>query len=144
MVKSREREFLLPLAELVDRLTIDQIKEVLLPKHRESFAQEMLKIEHDIDAIIGEKRLKLTSRLLRIVVAIAQMNLHIWYNKDRMEQNPADTEAYMQLLKLSHQLNGVKNRMKNLLLEETNDREKSLEKSNFNTDGLSGWDISVI
>jgi hypothetical protein len=47
------------------------------------------------------------------------------------------------LLKLSHQLNGVKNRMKNLLLEETNDREKSLEKSNFNTDGLSGWDISV-
>jgi len=57
MVKSREREFLLPLAELVDRLTIDQIKEVLLPKHRESFAQEMLKIEHDIDAVIGEKRL---------------------------------------------------------------------------------------
>jgi len=127
----------------VDRLTIDQIKEVLLPKHRESFAQEMLKIEHDIDAVIGEKRLKLTSRLLRIVVAIAQMNLHIWYNKDRMKQNPVDTEAYMQLLKLSHQLNGVKNRMKNLLLEETNDREKSLEKSNFNTDGLSGWDISV-
>jgi hypothetical protein len=71
------------------------------------------------------------------------MNLHIWYNKDRMKQNPVDTEAYMQLLKLSHQLNGVKNRMKNLLLEETNDREKSLEKSNFNTDGLSGWDISV-
>jgi hypothetical protein len=34
-----------------------------------------------------------------------------------MKQNPVDTEAYMQLLKLSHQLNGVKNRMKNLLLE---------------------------
>ncbi len=142
-MKSREREFLLPLAELVDRLAIDQIKEVLLPKHRESFAQEMNKIAHDIDAIIGEKELKLTSRLLRIVIVISQMNLHIWYHKDRMEKDHDDTETYLQLLKLSHQLNGVKNGMKNLLLEETGDREKSLEKSNFTTDGLQGWDISV-
>lgn len=133
----------MPLAELVDRLTIDQIKEVLLSQHRESFAREMNKIEHDIDAIIGENELKLTSRLLRIVIVISQMNLHIWYNKEQMEKNPDDTETYTQLLKLSHQLNGVKNRMKNLLLEETGDKEKSLERSNFNTDGLQGWDISL-
>jgi hypothetical protein len=143
MEKSKERQFLLPLAELVDRLTIDQIKEVLLPEHCESFAREMEKIEHDIDTIVGEKDVHLTARLLRMVIVIAQMNLHIWQNKDLMERNPDDTEAYLRLLKLSHQLNGVKNRIKNLLLEETGDREKSLKKSNFNTDGLRGWEISL-
>jgi hypothetical protein len=140
---NKEREFLLPLAELIDRLTIDQIKEVLLPKHKESFAQEIEKVTHDIDIIIDEKGLQLSSRLLRIVIVIAQMNLHIWYNKDQMEKNPDDHETYMYLLKLSHHLNGIKNRMKNLLLEETGDREKSLERTNFNIDGLQGWDISL-
>lgn len=137
---NKEREFLLPLTELVDRLTIDQIKEVLIPEHRENFAEEMNKLCHDIDFIIEEKGLKLTSRLIRIIIAISQLNLHIWYNKDQMQKYP---EKYMDLLKLSHQLNGIRNQMKNLLLEETGDMKKSTEKTNFNVDGLEGWEISI-
>lgn len=134
------RQFALPLAELIDRLTIDQIKEVLLPEHKESFAQEMEKLSHDIDLIIAEKGLRLSSRFLRIIIAMAQLNLHIWQNKDRMQE---DSERYMELLKFSHQLNGIRNQLKNLLLEETGDREKSTERSNFNTDGLENWTISI-
>ncbi len=134
------RQFALPLAELIDRLTIDQIKEVLLPEHKESFAQEMEKLSHDIDLIIAEKGLRLSSRFLRIIIAMAQLNLHIWQNKDRMQE---DAERYMELLKFSHQLNGIRNQLKNLLLEETGDREKSAERSNFNTDGLENWTISI-
>ena len=137
---SKERKFTLPLAELVDRLTIDQIKEVLIPKNKKSFADEMETISHDVDAIINEKGLKLSARTIRIIIAIAQINLHIWQNKDEMQRNP---EKYDELLKLSHQLNGVKNQMKNLLLEEAGDKEKALERTNFNTDGLEGWDISI-
>lgn len=137
---SKERQYLPPLAELVDKLSIDQIKEVLMRGNRQDYAREMEKLSHDIDVIIEERGLVLSARLLRIVIAIAQMNLHIWYNKDRMQ---ADPDHYLELLKLSHQLNGIRNQMKNLLLEETGDKEKSARRTNFNTDGLEGWDVSI-
>src|SRR3972149_1303689 len=137
---SKQRQYLQPCAELVDSLTINQIKEVRLPGQKESFAREMKKITHDIDLFIEERGLKLSARLIRIIIAVAQMNLHIWYNKDKMQENP---DKYLELLKLSHQLNGVRNRMKNLLLEELGDKEKASRKTNYNTDGLEGWEISI-
>lgn len=136
----KQRQYLPPFAELVDSLTINQIKEVLLSEHKDSFAGEMRIIAHDIDLLIGERDLKLSARLIRIIIAIAQMNVHIWYNKDRMQNEP---DKYAELLKLAHQLNGVRNRMKNILLEEAGDREKSARKTNYNTDGLEGWEISI-
>ncbi len=136
----KERLFLTPFAELIDRLTVDQIKEVLLPTGKESYAEEMRRICHDIDLLIEERNMPISSRLLRIVVVLAQMNVHIWYLKDRMQE---DGERYNEFLKLAHQLNGIRNRMKNLLLEEAGEREKSAERSNFNTDGLEGWDVSI-
>ncbi len=136
----KERQYLPPCAELIDSLTINQIKEVMIPEQKGSLAEEMGKIAHDIDLIIEERGLKLSARLIRIIIAIAQMNLHIWYNKDKMQD---DSEKYMDLLKLAHQLNGVRNRMKNILLEEVGDKGKSARKTNYNTDGLEGWDISI-
>lgn len=136
----KERQFLTPFAELVDRLTVDQVKEVLLPAGKESYAEEMRRISHDIDLLIEERNMALSSRLLRIVVVLAQMNVHIWHLKDRMQEDPS---RYHEFLKLAHQLNGIRNQMKNLLLEEAGEREKSAERSNFNTDGLEGWDVSI-
>jgi hypothetical protein len=137
---NKERQFLTPFAELVDRLTVDQIKEVLLRTDKEYFAEEMERICHDIDLIVEQRRIPLSARLLRIVVALAQMNLHIWYLKDQMQK---DKMRYDELLKLAHQLNGIRNRMKNLLLEEAGEQEKSAERLNVNTDGLEGWDVSM-
>ena len=139
-MENKERQYLPPLAELIDSLTINQIKEVKFAEQKESLAEEIGKIAHDIDLIIEERDLKLSARLIRIIIAIAQMNLHIWYNKDEMQKDP---EKYMDLLKLSHQLNGVRNRMKNILLEEVGDKGKSARKTNYNTDGLEGWNISI-
>ena len=136
----KEFQFSLPLAELIDRLTVDQIKEVSIPQDRESFAKEMKKISHDIDLMIEKKKLRLSSRLIRIIIVLSQMNLHIWHNKDKMQKEP---QNYNELLKLSHQLNGIRNQMKNLLLEEAGDKEKSAQRTNFNTDGLEGWNISI-
>ena len=135
-----ERLYLTPFAELVDRLTVDQIKEVLIPEGKASFAAEMCKLCHDIDLIIEAKQITLSARLLRMIIVLSQMNVHIWYLKDRMQQDP---EKYSEFLKLAHQLNGIRNQMKNLLLEEAGEREKSAERSNVATDGLAGWDISL-
>lgn len=127
-------------ADLIDQLTIDQIKEVLKPENKDSYAGEMKKIAHDIDMLIEEKQLKLSARMIRIIIALAQLNLHIWNRKDKMQQ---DSEHYSDLLKLSHQLNGLRNQMKNLILEEAGYKEASARKTNFNTDGLEDWKISI-
>jgi hypothetical protein len=134
------RQFHLPLAELIDRLCVDQIKEVLLAQGKDSQAREIKQLEHDIDLLLREKQVPCTARLLRVVIVLAQMNLHIWHHKDLMA---ADQERYLELLKLAHQLNGIRNRMKNLLLEETGDREPAARRSNTETDGLTGWDVSI-
>ena len=39
-----ERKFLPAFAELIDRLTVDQIKEVLIPDLKDSMAEEMEKL----------------------------------------------------------------------------------------------------
>lgn len=135
-----ERQFVLPFAELIDRLTVDQIKEVLLPDKSSNIAKEMKEICHDLDMLINKQDVQLTSRLIRILILISQMNVHIWYNKDKMQENP---DQYMELLKLAHQLNGLRNQMKNLLLEEAGDKDKNSIRTNFNTDGLEGWEISL-
>jgi hypothetical protein len=139
-MNSKERKYMVPLAELVDRLAVDQIKEVLLNEGKASYAAEMGILQHDIDILISERGIPLTAKLLRIIVALSQLNLHIWLLKDRMQ---VESDKYDELLKLAHQLNGIRNRMKNLLLEEAGDREKSAQRSNVGTDGLSGWDVSV-
>jgi hypothetical protein len=139
-MNSTERKYKVPLAELVDRLAVDQIKEVLLSEGKSSYAAEMEILQHDIDLIVAEGNIPLSARLLRIIIALAQMNLHIWLLKDRMQEDPA---KYDELLKLAHQLNGIRNRMKNLLLEEAGDREKSAQRSNIGLDGLEGWDVSI-
>jgi hypothetical protein len=137
---NNERKFLPAFAELIDRLTVDQIKEVLLPNIKKSVVLEMEDLCHDIDLLIKERELQLSSRFIRIIIALSQLNLHIWNLKDRMQN---DSHKYDELLKLAHQLNGIRNQLKNLLLEESEDREKSAQRTNFNTDGLAGWNISI-
>jgi hypothetical protein len=134
------RAFLPTFAELIDRLTVDQIKEVLLPQSKDAIADEMAKISHDIDALIKERNIELNSRLIRMVIALAQLNLHIWTLKDRMKEHP---EKYDEYLKFAHQLNGTRNQLKNMMLVELNDSEPSAKRTNFDTDGLKGWNISI-
>ena len=73
----KERQFLPPLAELLDRLTVTQIKQAILGDKNKDFANEIKKISNDIDIIISESNIKLDSNLIRIIVLISQINLHI-------------------------------------------------------------------
>jgi 2',3'-cyclic-nucleotide 2'-phosphodiesterase (5'-nucleotidase family) len=138
-----QRRFLPPLAELIDRLAVDQIKELTFRDGKEAIRDEMKSIEHDIDVIIAEKSIKLDARIIRVIIALAQLNLHIWRNKDDMEGLVDNQGQYLALLKLSHQLNGIRNQLKNHLLVIGGDKDAASLRSNFNTDGLDGWDISI-
>lgn len=134
-----ERKYLPTLADLIDVLAIDQIKEIKL-ENKHSYALEMKKISHDINVLIAQKQIKLSARLIRMIIVIAQINLFIWNNKDKMQEDPS---RYNDLLKLAHQLNGIRNRMKNKISEEVGDKEPSKKRTNVETDDLKGWDISI-
>lgn len=132
-----QRMYLPTLSELIDRLSVTQIKLNLTNSNPEDFQNEIKKINNDIDLIIREKKLQLNSELVNLILVIAQLNLHIWHNKDLMQQNLDNEGQYLALLKKAHQLNGYRNQIKNRILEIEGIEDKSQIRSNFETDGLN-------
>ena len=136
MKNPTSRQFLPTFAELLDRMTVTQIKLSLIENGKEDFKDELRKISHDLNNIIESKNIPLNSDMILTFINLAQLNLHIWNNKDKMQENLDNQETYLQLLKISHQLNGFRNQLKNKLLAVEGITDKSQLRSNFETDGL--------
>ena len=64
---SYNRKFVLPAAELVDRISVDQIKEMLFDDNS-SITREIQDISDDLDHIIKEKNVVFNARLLRVIL----------------------------------------------------------------------------
>ena len=107
------RKYLPTLSELIDRLSIVQLKEVFLPEHKQEYAEEIKDIVHDIDAILEEGELYLNGDTIRKIVVLAQMNLHIWHNESNYRKGIKDGNN----LELTHGLNGIRNTAKNKIQE---------------------------
>jgi|SRR3989344_4104528 len=140
-IKNKQERLIFPnLGELIDSLTIYQIKEAKLTKNNDKYLKHLLKISHDIDLIFDEKQIKLSSKLIRMIVVLAQINLSIWHLKDHMQEDP---KKYMESLKKAHQLNGIRNKIKNKLAQ-IGDRNNNGDKhTNLSTDNLEDWKISI-
>lgn len=108
-----ERKYLPTLAELVDRLSISQLKEVFITEHKEEYAQEIKDILHDIQLILEEGKEPITAETIRAIVVLSQMNLHIWHNESNYRKGIKDGNN----LELTHGLNGIRNTAKNKIQE---------------------------
>ena len=113
-----ERKYLPTLAELVDRLSIIQLKEVFITEHKEEYAQEIKDIVHDIDLILEDEDVKLSGKDVRAIVVLSQMNLHIWHNETKYRAGKGDGN-----LGLTHGLNGIRNTAKNMIQENVGGRK---------------------
>ena len=107
------RKYLPTLSELVDRLSIVQLKEVFIPEHKDEYAQEIADIVHDIQAYINENKSEITAETIRAIVVLSQMNLHIWHNESNYRKGIKDGNN----LELTHGLNGIRNTAKNKIQE---------------------------
>lgn len=107
------RKYLPTLSELIDRLSIVQLKEVFITEHKEEYAKEISDILHDIDLTIKEKDVILDSKTIRAIVVLSQMNLHIWHNESNYRKGIEDGNN----LELTHGLNGIRNTAKNIIQE---------------------------
>lgn len=108
-----ERRYLHSLGDLIDRLSIVQLKEVFIPEHRDEYSQEIADIVHDIQVILDETDGKITAETLRAIVVVSQMNLHIWHNESNYRRGVKDGNN----LELTHGLNGIRNTAKNVIQE---------------------------
>jgi hypothetical protein len=115
-----ERKYLPTLAELIDRLSIAQLKEVKIPEHKTEYAQEIADIVHDIDVILHERAElegvidgNINGETIRAIVVLAQINTHIWHNESNYRKGIKEGNN----LELTHGINGIRNVAKNKIQE---------------------------
>jgi hypothetical protein len=108
-----DRKYLPTLSELVDRLSIAQLKEVFIKDHKDEYAKEISDIIYDIQKCLDEKNISLNSETVRAIVVLSQMNLHIWHNESNYRNGIKDGND----LELTHGLNGIRNTAKNKIQE---------------------------
>ena len=130
------RKYLPTLSELIDRLSIVQLKEVFITEHKAEYSKEISNILHDIDVILNQKDVVLDARTVRAIVVLSQMNLHIWHNESNYRKGIKDGNN----LELTHGLNGIRNVAKNRIQELAGGRK------DYKIDCLAAdfkdWDIS--
>jgi len=107
------RKYLPTLSELVDRLSIVQLKEVFISEHKEEYAKEIADIVHDIQLYLKESKEPITAETIRAIIVLSQMNLHIWHNESNYRKGIKDGNN----LELTHGLNGIRNVAKNKIQE---------------------------
>ena len=130
-----KRKYLPTLAELIDRLSITQLKEVFITDHKDQYAQEIKDIVHDIDLILNDENVKLSGKDVRAIVVLSQMNLHIWHNETKYRAGEGDGN-----LGLTHGLNGIRNTAKNKIQESIGGRKDY--KIDCIADEFKDWEIS--
>ena len=130
------RKYLPTLSELVDRLSIVQLKEVFISEHKDEYAKEIADIVHNIQVLLDEQGGKITAETIRAIVVLSQMNLHIWHNESNYRKGIKDGNN----LELTHGLNGIRNVAKNRIQEVVGGRK------DYKIDCLAAdfkdWDIS--
>ena len=131
----KTRKYLPTLSELIDRLSIVQLKEVFISEHKKEYAKEINDIVHDIQLCLNNCG-EITAETIRAIVVLSQMNLHIWHNESNYRKGIKDGNN----LELTHGLNGIRNTAKNKIQEVVGGRK------DYKIDCLAAefedWDIS--
>ena len=85
---SENRKYLPTISELIDRLSIIQLKEVFIAEHKEEYAKEIQDIVHDLNELMNWE--KPSGEMIRAIIVLAQMNLHIWHNESNYRKGIKD------------------------------------------------------
>lgn len=121
-----ERRYHWSLPDLIDRLSIAELKHAKIPENRAVYAQEIDDICHDIDLILIEKGVNVKADFIRNIIICAQFNAHIFYNeghiRNQIKGNSSDltTDELVEIAKklmLTHSLNGIRSFSKNKMVD---------------------------
>ena len=124
------RKYLPTVSDLIDRLSIIQLKEIFILEHKEEYAQEIKDIVHDLD------ELGLNGGMIRAIIVLAQMNLHIWHNETEYRAGEGKGN-----LELTHGLNGIRNTAKNKIQDEVGEGRKDYKVDCIAAE-FEDWEVS--
>jgi hypothetical protein len=132
------RKYLPTFAELIDRLSIVQLKEVFIPEHKEEYSKEIKDIVHDLNLIVsgGFGDDSIDAETIRAIIVLAQINLHIWHNEAAYRAGVDGSYD----LELTHGLNGIRNTAKNKIQEVLGGRRDY--KIDCLAEKFKDWEIS--
>jgi len=120
-----QRKYLPTLAELIDRLSIVQLKAIYIPENAAAYNAERALIEHDIDMLLSPEAVDardwthLTAKDVRAIMVVMLSNNTIWMNESKARAGGEDQDK---LLKFTHSINGVRNTAKNMIASSVNER----------------------
>ena len=142
-------EYPYPLSDLVDRLSITQLKAINIPEYKGQYEKEMDSIMKDLDHLIEKENLPFSANMIRAIIIVALSNQCIWNNEDEARKGTNEQDKY---LKFTHSVNGIRNTAKNIISREIGDREEikvdclaaeftagEFAKSHGNWDVFSEW-----
>ena len=135
-MRNEKRKWLPTLGELIDRLSIHQLKEVFIPDNRENYAKEMKDIISDINMILEKDKDKISGDFIRAIVVLSQMNAHIWYNESQVRKGEKGSDNLM----LTHGLNGIRNTAINKIMEVVGGRKDY--KIDCLAEEFKDWNVS--
>lgn len=137
-----ERKYLPTFSELIDRLSIVQLKEVFITNHKEEYSNEINDIIHDLNLILkndnleNDNKITIDGETIRAIVVLSQMNLHIWHNESNYRKGIKEGNN----LELTHGLNGIRNTAKNKIQEVVGGRKDY--KIDCLASDFKDWEIS--
>jgi|TARA_R100000008_G_scaffold81808_1_gene65437 hypothetical protein len=131
----RQRKYLPTISDLIDRLSIIQLKEVFLPEHKEEYANEIQDIVEDLEELMRWE--KPTGDMIRAIIVLAQMNTHIWYNESNFRAGKGEGN-----LELTHGLNGIRNTAKNKIQENLVEGGRKDYKIDCLAAEFKDWEVS--
>ena len=131
-----KRKWLPTLGELIDRLSIHQLKEIFIPENKKNYAKEMNDMVHDINLILKEHKGEITGEVIRAIIVLSQMNAHIWYNESMVRKGERGSDNLM----LTHGLNGIRNTAVNKIMEVVGGRKDY--KVDCIASEFKDWDVS--
>lgn len=143
MIKNiSDRKIKYSFSDLIDRLSIDQIKQIEYEKSAKAYELSIAKIMISLDSDLKKKKIKLNDIIINLLISLSQINLYIWFlRKDIADKKKPNSKK----IKLSHQLNAIRNQLKNKLLKEFNKNKNSSErKTNTDREDLKGWNLSIL
>jgi len=107
------RKYLPTLADLIDRLSICQLKAIFIPGNSEQYEDEIALITHDLEEVMREGGVhNINGKFIRAIIVLAITNRYIWENEYRARSGGSDQDK---LLKLTHSINGVRTTAKNVI-----------------------------
>lgn len=123
------------ISELIDILSILQIKEVKVFKNKQNIKKQIKNARNDLKILLKNNQTKLDSKMIRKIFLVGIINLLVWQLKDNML---IEEKNYNKYLRKALELNTIRNAAYNIMMknfnefDETRMRNETLGKINRN------------